>query len=80
MLVLAVLAVLVLVDRLLLAEAVGAVHGSGPTRASSSSVANIEHGVLLAKREEREGRKDYDAARKEAKVTTQRKWCECGRR
>ena len=56
MLVLAVLAVLVLVDRLLLAEAVGAVHGSGPTRASSSSVANIEHGVLLAKK--RKGRKE----------------------
>ncbi len=56
MLVLAVLAVLVLVDRLLLAEAVGAVHGSGPTRASSSSVANIEHGVLLAKK--KKGRKE----------------------
>ena len=37
--VLAVLAVLVLVDRILLAEAVCAAHGSGPTRASSSSVA-----------------------------------------
>ena len=37
--VLAVLAVLVLVDRPLLAEAVCAAHGSGPTRASSSSVA-----------------------------------------
>ena len=56
MLVLAVLAELVLVDRLLLAEAVGAVHGSGPTRASSSSVANIEHGVLLAKK--KKGRKE----------------------
>ena len=37
--VLFVLAVLVLVDWLLLAEAVCAAHGSGPTRASSSSVA-----------------------------------------
>ena len=37
--VLAVLAVLVLADRLLLAKAVCAAHGSGPTRASSSSVA-----------------------------------------
>ena len=49
-LVLAVLAVLVLVDWPLLAEAVCAAHGSGPTRASSSSVAtaSIEH-ALLAK-------------------------------
>ena len=38
-LVLAVVAVLVLVDWPLLAEAVCAAHGSGPTRASSSSVA-----------------------------------------
>ena len=49
--VLAVLAVLVLVDRPLLAEAVCAAHGSGPTRASSSSVASIENTrrALLAK-------------------------------
>ena len=40
--VLAVLAVLVLVDWSLPAEAVCAAHGSGPTRASSSSVASIE--------------------------------------
>ena len=39
--VLAVLAVLVLVDWPLLAEAVCAAHGSGPTRASSSSVGSI---------------------------------------
>ena len=46
--VLAVLSVLVLVDWILLAEAVCAAHGSGPTRASSSSVASIEHAARPA--------------------------------
>ena len=49
--VLTVLAVLVLVDGTLLAEAVCALNGSGPTRASSSSVASITNTrrALLAK-------------------------------
>ena len=46
--VLAVLSMLVLVDWILLAEAVCAAHGSGPTRASSSSVASIEHAARPA--------------------------------
>ena len=48
--VLFVLFVLVLVNRPLLAEAVCAAHGSGPTRASSSSVAtaSIEHAARPA--------------------------------
>ena len=47
---LTVLAVLVLVDWLLLAEAFCAAHGSGPTRASSSRVASIHtRRALLAK-------------------------------
>ena len=43
--VLVVLAVLVLVDSRLLAEAFCAANGSGPTRASSSSVASIGRGA-----------------------------------
>ena len=43
--VLVVLAVIVLVDSRLLAEAFCAANGSGPTRASSSSVASIARGA-----------------------------------
>ena len=55
--VLAVLAVLVLADWPLLAEAVCALNGSVPTRASSSSVASIEtRGARPAGEDEKEDR------------------------
>ena len=47
-LILTVLAVLVLIDWLVLAEAFCTAHGSGPTRASSSSIASITQNTRRA--------------------------------